>query len=238
MQGTSGAHALASRACAWGGTLLFAASLSFFLVSYGITFAETAPPGATAAPIAVNTLLFTLFAVHHSVFARARVRMWVARVVPPALERSVYVWVASMLFIAVCALWQPVPGRAWNVAGPARWLLVVVQGACVWLILRSAAALDVLELSGVRQLSPEPRTTEFRTSGPYGWMRHPIYAGWILLVFCAPTMTMTRFVFAFVSSIYLLIAIPLEERSMLASAGEAYNAYIRQVRWRLLPGIY
>jgi protein-S-isoprenylcysteine O-methyltransferase Ste14 len=69
-------------------------------------------------------------------------------------------------------------------------------------------------------------------------MRHPIYAGWILLVFCAPAMTMTRFVFAVVSSMYLLVAIPLEERSMLASAGERYAAYMRQVRWKLLPGVY
>jgi methanethiol S-methyltransferase len=238
MQGTSGAPSLAARACAWGGTLLFVASLSFFLFAYAVTFAETPPPGAAGVPVATNVLLFTLFAVHHSVFARARVRALVARVVPPELERSMYVWVASALFIAVCALWQPVPGVAWNVGGIARWLLVGVQCASVWLILRSAAALDILELSGVRQLSPTPRHTEFRTSGPYGWIRHPIYAGWILLVFCAPAMTMTRFVFALISSAYLLVAIPLEERSMLASAGDAYASYMQRVRWRLVPGGY
>ena len=56
------------------------------------------------------------------------------------LERSFYVWIASLLFIAVCALWRPVPGVAWQVDGPC--VLgdcVAVQVAGVWLTLRSAA---------------------------------------------------------------------------------------------------
>jgi protein-S-isoprenylcysteine O-methyltransferase Ste14 len=240
MQGTSGAPTFAARACAWGGTLLFVASLSYFLFSYAVTFGETASVSASAGrSLAIDVLLFTAFAVHHSVFARLRVRTWIAHVVPAVLERSVYVWVASALFIAVCAWWQPVAGVAWSVAGPTRWLLVGAQAAGVWLILRSAAMIDILELSGVRQLSPPSHTAPvFKTSGPYGWIRHPIYAGWFLLVFCPPLMTMTRLVFAVVSCAYLLIAIPLEERTLVAGTGDAYPAYQRQVRWRLVPGLY
>jgi methanethiol S-methyltransferase len=240
MPATSGAAPLAARACAWGGTLLFFASLSFFLFSYVVTFGEAAPAGASAVPaITSDVLLFTIFAVHHSVFARQRVRGWVARVVPPTLERSLYVWIASAMFIAVCALWQPVPGIVWTATGVIRWLLVAAQVASVWLILRSAAMIDIFELSGIRQLSPAPaHDVVFKTSGPYGWIRHPIYAGWFLLVFCSPLMTMTRFVFAVVSSAYLLIAIPYEERSLRMTAGEAYMFYAQQVRWKLIPGLY
>ena len=78
---------------------------------------------------------------------------------------------------------------------------------------------------------------EFRTEGPYGWVRHPIYLGWILVVFALGTMTMTRLVFAVVSSLYLLAAIPFEERTILAQAAN-YRDYQRRVRWRLIPGIY
>ena len=239
MQGTSGAPTNAVRACAWGGTLLFVASLSYFVYAYLVQFGEATPANTNALrAVAIDVLLFTMFALHHSVFARERVRAWIARVVPAVLERSLYVWVASALFIAVCAWWQPVPGIAWSVAGPARWLLVGTQATGVWLILHSAAMIDILELSGVRQLSPHPHTAPvFKTSGPYGWIRHPIYAGWFLLVFCVPLMTMTRLVFAVISSAYLLIAIPLEERT-LAAAGDAYRAYMRQVRWKLLPRVY
>jgi len=237
MQATSGAPPLAARACAWGGTLLFFTSLSYFLYAYVVTYGETSPSGAEGAAV-VNVLLFTVFALHHSVFARKRVQSQVARVVPPTLERSLYVWVASLLFLAVCALWQPLPGVAWTVAGPLRWLFVLLQAAAVWLILRSAAMLDILELSGVRQLSPAPQAVVFKTSGPYGWIRHPIYTGWMLFVFCAPTMTVTRLVFAVVSSAYLLIAIPFEERSMLGTSAGAYERYVHQVRWKLIPGLY
>jgi protein-S-isoprenylcysteine O-methyltransferase Ste14 len=239
MPGTSDTTPLATRACAWGGTLLFFASLSYFLYSYVVTFGETPPPGSGAAgAVAIDVLLFTAFALHHSVFARERVRTQVARVVPPALERSVYVWIASVLFVAVCALWQPVAGVAWTATTRLRWLLLALQAGGIWLILRSAAMLDILELSGVRQLSPTRREVVFKTSGPYGWIRHPIYSGWLMLVFCAPTMTMTRLVFAVVSSAYLLIAIPFEERSLLATSGDAYRRYVQQVRWKLIPGIY
>jgi protein-S-isoprenylcysteine O-methyltransferase Ste14 len=220
--------------------LLFFASLSFFLYSYAVRFGERGSASDTEAawPIGVDLLLFTAFALHHSVFARARVRGWVAGLVPPDLERSWYVWIASILFILVCLLWQPVPGTAWHAQGAWIWAALAAQACGVWLTLHSAAIIDILDLSGVRQLSATTGRTEFKTCGPYGWVRHPIYTGWFLLVFGAPTMTMTRLVFAIVSSAYLLIAIPFEERSIRAASGGAYEAYAKQVRWKLIPGIY
>lgn len=229
----------AARAFAWAGALLFVVSLGYFLFVYAITFGRPAPGAARRAAVTINVLLFTIFALHHSVFARERVRAWVARHVPPALERAVYVWVASVLLIAVCALWQPVRGVAWRATGPLAWALTAIQAFGGYLALRSAAIIDIFELSGIRQLDPRASgPMHFKTTGPYGWVRHPIYAGWFLLVFAAPTMTMTRLVFAIVSSAYLLIAIPLEERSLVATTGEAYEEYARKVRWKLLPGLY
>ena len=103
------------RVFAWSGALLFAVSLSYFLFTYAFTFRET-EQASPASAIAVDLALFTVFALHHSVFARERVRAWVARTVPATLERSFYVWVASLLLLGVCALWQPVAGVAWTIA--------------------------------------------------------------------------------------------------------------------------
>ncbi len=232
-----------ARLFAWSGALLFFLSLAYFLFTYAVTFAVPAPGGGVARAMTWNVLLFTAFACHHSVFARARVRAWVARVVPAGLERSFYVWVASVLFLAVTFCWQPVPGVAWQVDGVARWALWAVQAVGVWLTLQSAAALDIRELAGIQQLHGEPdkvRPTEdiFRTTGPYGCVRHPIYTGWFLLVFAASPMTMTRLVFAVVSGAYLVIAIPFEERSMRASTPGAYERYMARVKWKLFPGVY
>jgi protein-S-isoprenylcysteine O-methyltransferase Ste14 len=220
----------------WLGALIFFLSLAYFLFSYVTTFGETAPARAAAPAITWNVALFTVFALHHSVFARERVRTAIARALPQPLERSFYVWVASIMFIAVCALWQPVPGIAWQIDGALAWMLRAVQAAGVWLTLHSAIALDIRDLAGLRAARRGP--IEFRTTGPYGWVRHPIYTGWFLMVFAASPMTMTRLVFAIVSCGYLIVAIPLEERSMINAEPNAYERYRRQVPWRLVPRIY
>ena len=217
------------------------------------TFAAPATGAAAAGAVAWNVTLFTLFALHHSVCARTRVRLWIARLVPASLERSTYVWIASLLLIMVCALWRPVPGVAWDVSEALRWPLRLLQLGGGWLAVRSAATLDVWELAGVTDAAPHPSVAdlpeqtlpagqspavEFDTTGPYGWVRHPIYAAWFLIVFAVVPMTMTRFTFAVVSGVYVLIAIPLEERSMRSRAKREYERYEARVRWRLIPGVY
>ena len=221
----------------WAGAILFFASLAYFLFTYLTTFGIAATGALSVPVITWNVALFTIFALHHSVFARTGIRAWVSRTCPD-LERSIYVWVASALFIAVCALWRPVPGVVWSVTGPAAWGLWALQAAGVWLTLRSARALDVRGLAGLAPAAREIGPTEFKTAGPYGWVRHPIYSGWFLMVLPAPAMTTTRLVFAVVSCAYLLIAIPLEERTMRASPDGGYDRYMKKVRWRLVPGLY
>ena len=254
------AQHVAARAFAWAGAVLFAAALAYFLFSYSLTFGEitegTIAPGAIAFDIA----LFSLFALHHSIFARIPVRSFVRQIVTEKLERSVYVWAASLMLIGVCYAWRAVPGVLWQVSRPWNWAIVAVQLVAIWLTLRSAAVIDGLDMAGVRQFIkpktpglpqrlggvapiPNPKsqdaaqTMEFKTEGPYGWVRHPIYLGWILVVFCVGTMTMTRFVFAAISSVYLLIAIPFEERT-IRTQSPGYDDYMRRVPWKLIPRVY
>jgi protein-S-isoprenylcysteine O-methyltransferase Ste14 len=231
------------RIFAWTGAGLFGGSLLYFLFSYVVTFAEIAPGPVRAADVATDLGLFSVFAVHHSLFARERMRAFVVRTLSPALERSAYVWAASLMLIAVCAWWRPLPGVAWQVDGPAKWLFPVVQLAGAWLSVRSAAVIDVWDLAGVRQASAgrpggRPGGLEFRTDGPYGWVRHPIYLGWFLLVFPVATMTMTRLAFALISCTYVLVAIPLEERSLRRASGGDYDDYMRKVPWKVVPHLY
>ena len=226
-----------ARVFVWAGTLLFAASLLYCFLTYETTMGRRVT-GSVAWPTAVDAVLFSVFALHHSVFARERVRLLVRLVTPNGMERSVYVWIASAMLIAVCALWQPVPGTAWQASGAGVWLLRAVQVGGVWLTMRSAAAIDIFSLAGIRQPDADRAPEEFKTASPYGWVRHPIYSGWFAIVFAEPTMTATRLVFAAVSGLYLLIAIPLEEGSLRATTGGAYERYEQAVRWKLVPKIY
>ena len=227
----------AARAFAWGGAVLFAAALAYFLFSYAVTFGEIVPGNPELRAILIDVALFSVFALHHSVFARPPVRAFVQSRVPAHLERSVYVWVASLMLIAVCAVWLAVPGALWQLQPPWSWVTIVVQVAGIWLTLRAATVIDPFDLAGLCWKQPVGPMV-FRTSGPYGWVRHPIYLGWILVVFSVGTMTMTRLVFAVVSSVYILIAIPLEERTIRASSEGAYEDYMRRVPWKLIPRFF
>ena len=232
-----------ARPIALGGLLFFIGALIFFAYRYAVVFGREVTATLNTRAVVADVMLFTVFAAHHSLFARDTIRKRITRSVA-ALERSTYVWIASALFVAVCAWWQPIAGTAWRIDEPAVvWLLRAAQVVGIWLTLHSALMIDFLELAGVRQLDDggllDPANqTEFKTSGPYGWVRHPIYSGWFLFVFALPTMTTTQFVFAVASSAYLLIAIPLEERSLRHSSAGAYDRYMRQVKWKLLPHVF
>lgn len=231
-----------SRAFAWFGAAVFAASLVFFLFSYLVAFGRPAPPGDWTRPARLNVLLFTVFAFHHSLLARSGMRERVQRAAPPYLERALYTWTASVLFLAVCWLWQPVPGVAYRLTGLGWWLGVAVQATGVLVTYAGSTAIDPLDLAGVRQVlhAPHgaPAHVPLRTSGVYRLVRHPIYFGWVLLVFGTPTMTGTRLTFAVISTLYLAIAVPFEERSLVDAFGAEYRAYQQRVRWRIVPGIY
>jgi methanethiol S-methyltransferase len=230
-----------ARVFVWTGGALFVASLALTAWWYLLEFGRRVPFGGWA-PLLIDTALFLLFAAHHSVFAREETKRSVATMIPLRLLRSFYVWIASLLLILVCLLWQRVGGELYDVRGVAAVALGLVQLIGVWLIAQSVRTIDPLDLAGIRTPHAEgpPATNEqtLQVGGPYRFVRHPLYCGWILAVFGHPHMTGDRLAFAAITSIYLVIAIPWEERSLTESFGEAYRQYARQVRWRVMPFIY
>ncbi|MEO7157989.1 MAG: isoprenylcysteine carboxylmethyltransferase family protein [Vicinamibacterales bacterium] len=226
-----------SSAFRWTGALVFLVSLLSFAFTYSIRLRVPAPDAGAAVRDAItNVILFTFFALHHSVMARSGAKAWVARRLPPNLERSLYVWVASVLFMAVCWLWQPLPGVVWQVRGPGL-ALYITQLFGVALTIAAARLVGVWELAGVTQPDPS-RPVEFRATGPFSLVRHPIYLGWILIVFPSAVMTTSQLLFAVTSTLYLIAAIPLEEASLVNTYGDAYRAYQKQMPWRLVPYVW
>ncbi len=226
-------------AFAWAGALLFLLSLLSFGLIYGwrLRLPSPGPLSAGWRDALGNVVLFTIFALHHSIMARTGAKAWITRFVPPSLERAVYVWIASLLFLAACWLWQPLPGIVWETGGVVSWILFAMQMCGVALTLRAARIVGVWELAGIRQPDLTKPVT-FTAAGPFGIVRHPIYLGWIVIVFAIPVMTTSRLLFAVVSTAYLVAAIPLEEASLVEAFGERYRAYQRQMKWRLIPGIW
>jgi hypothetical protein len=218
----------------WIGGAWFVASLTLMAWWYATCLARARPFGGWR-PLAYDATLFSVFALHHSALARPAFQAALLRVVPDRLLRSVYVWKASLLLILVCLLWRPIGGELSRAAGPRAYVHAIVQLSGLSLIVLSVRAIDALELAGIRRRAGNEA---LQVTGPYRLVRHPLYLGWMLIVFGAAHMTGDRLAFAVISSLYLIIAIPWEERSLEQTFGDAYRRYKSEVTWRAIPYVF
>jgi protein-S-isoprenylcysteine O-methyltransferase Ste14 len=217
----------------WLGGAMFVVSLAWCGWNYLVTWGSAAPFNRVA--ISVDVILLTIFALHHSVFAREATKAIVIRFVPRPLLRSSYVWIASILLMFVCLFWIRIGGTVFAVTGIQVWVHVLFQCAGVWLIARAVATIDPLELAGIK---PSSAAGGLQVSGPYSVVRHPLYLGWVMVTFGAASMTGDRLAFAITTTVYLCLAVPWEERSLVRTFGDDYVRYQRSVRWRIVPFIY
>jgi len=221
---------------AWLGGALFVASLALTAWWYFVASGRPAPFAGWPA-VAVDALLVTGFAFHHSLFARDSVKGRLTGI-RPTLLRSSYVWVASVLLIAVLLFWRPIGATIYAVDGFRAGLHAAVQAVGIALIARAVSGLDPLELAGIRHVDANSRPEPLQIAGPYRFVRHPLYTGWMIALFGTAHMTGDRLAFATLTSLYLVIAMPWEERALRKSFGAEYDRYAERVRWRVLPFVY
>jgi protein-S-isoprenylcysteine O-methyltransferase Ste14 len=199
-----------------------------FLVPKSIDSVPTAPFGVA---LAINLALLSLFAVQHSVMARPKFKQWLARLLPEAAERSTYVLCSSLALIVLFLFWEPMGGRLWHVESTLGRGLLHAAFAFGWgLVLVTTFLINHFDLFGLRQVWKYFRNVPYRplpfvTPGPYKLVRHPLYVGWFIGFWAAPTMTVAHFVFAAVTAAYILVAIRLEERDLVDFHGDDYARY-------------
>ena len=190
--------------------------------------------------ITIDAALIALFGIQHSVMARPTFKQWWTRFIPREIERSTYVLVSNLLMILLMWQWRALGVTIWDVHAPALRIALHALFAIGWLMVPAVSLLiNHFDLFGTKQVwlalqGREYKSDPFRTPLVYNYIRHPLYVGWMIAFWAAPTMSLAHLVFAVLMTAYMLIAIPFEERNLIDHFGDDYRAY-KQRTGKLIP---
>ena len=138
-------------------------------------------------------------------------------------------WFAFMALDAVRFKWSSVP--SWLQVPGAAGILVACYIAYLTLRENTFAA-PVVKVQ-------RERAQTVITTGPYAYVRHPMYAGMIFYLFCAPLLLGSWWGLLWGCALLGLLAIRIQiEEQTLRKELQGYNEYAARVRYRLIPRVW
>lgn len=192
---------------------------------------DSGSSGPIGIALLINLGLLSIFAVQHSVMARPEFKRLWHRIVPEPAERSTYVLLSSLSLTLLYVYWQPMSTPVWQITNMTAVGLVVGLYFFGWgLLLYATALIDHFDLFGVRQAWLAFRGRPylhhpFATPGLYKHIRHPLYVAWAVIFWATPEMSVGHLFFAIVTTVYMVLAVFVEERDLLNVFGDAYRRY-------------
>lgn len=106
------------------------------------------------------------------------------------------------------------------------------SGLAFWAMKENAYSSDVVRIQ-------EDRGHTVCTTGPYKYVRHPMYVGVILIMLCFPLSlgSLYTFIPAVIIVILFFSRTALEDKTLLEEL-PGYKEYAQKVRYRLIPGLW
>ncbi len=196
---------------------------------------DSGVPGSFTPSLVVDAVLLGLFAIQHSVMARPGFKKRWTQIVPQPIERSTYVLIASLVLALLFWQWRPILNVVWSVENPIGNLVLQVLFWVGWgTVLLSTFLIGHFDLFGLRQVylywvGKAYPASGFKTPGLYKIVRHPIMLGFIIAFWATPRMTVGHLVFAVATTVYILIAVQIEEHDLTNLYGDTYMEYKREV---------
>lgn len=174
------------------------------------------------------------FFLQHSGMVRKAFRARLATVIPLRYQGSVYAIASGVVLTIVVVLWQRSKTQLLVLHGSLLW----VAWACsflavvifVWSI-RALRSFDPLGLGPIRAhlRGGQERQASFVVSGPYRWVRHPLYSCILVLIWSNPAQTADHLLFNVLWTIWICLGAVLEESDLVSTFGDAYRDYRRKV---------
>jgi protein-S-isoprenylcysteine O-methyltransferase Ste14 len=224
------------------GVLCYAIFLCAFLYQIGFVSNLLVPKsiddGAVLRPLyaaSIDVVLLSLFAIQHTIMARLAFKRWWTTIILPPVERSVFVLLSSLLLLLMNWQWKPLPDVVWHVENSIGQGLLYATAAFGWgLVLYATFLINHFDLFGLRQVwlyyrGQEYTPVRFKETVLYQWVRHPLMLGFIIAFWATPEMTQGHLLFAIVTTVYTLVAIHIEERTLVALHGDEYQRYQTRV---------
>jgi protein-S-isoprenylcysteine O-methyltransferase Ste14 len=218
-----------------GGGSLFLFALFLYWGPLGLAHLGLSPAGS----LCFDAGLSLIFFVQHSVMLRTPFRQKLGLLLPEKYHGALFTLTSGMLLLAVVILWQGVDYQLVTLTGGLRWLARLIfflaAAGFFWgvLALGFHDPFGLAPLVADRRSQPEP-PQDLVVSGPYRWVRHPLYLCTILFIWSSPDLSADRLLFNILWTVWIMIGARLEEQDLIDAFGQAYLDYQQQVP-RLLP---
>ncbi|WP_370339485.1 isoprenylcysteine carboxylmethyltransferase family protein [Parvularcula marina] len=207
------------------------------------TASGLAPQWAGPAAIYLNLALILIWGIQHSFMASSVFKTVWTKIVPPAIERSTYLLFVALMTAGLVLFWRPVGGGLWDLSGTPWGQILTGSYFFGWgIVLFSSFLINHFQLFGLQQAYQmvrhvQPKGDIFRTPFLYRLVRHPMMTGVLIALWSVPVLTVSRLIFNLAMTVYVLVGIYFEERTLVKELGEAYRAYQRSTP-RVVPGVY
>jgi protein-S-isoprenylcysteine O-methyltransferase Ste14 len=119
---------------------------------------------------------------------------------------------------------------------PWRYLMFMGQGLSVMMLFISMMQTGVFAFIGLRQIFNSETNGGLVTSGPYHYIRHPLYTFGLLLLWLSPDVTVNSFIVYISLTIYILVGAYFEDRKLLCEFGDEYTEYKKETLM-YVPGL-